>query len=257
MKFWQLLVFGLVIVAGGCLWLANIPAADKCEQLPVSSIYADRDLASPWVSIQGRLVWSKAVYDGTEYSGTYYVPMVPAGWTERDPVKLLVVVSSHRSDDWTNFEDVEGVVDGRLPSSVSKFFATEGPALAESLVVLNADARPGQGQRAAHVAIALGAVLVVLSLCFYGSESESPPATNPSVGRMLTLGPRAADLAELRGEISPDDPQIVEREQEVERWMREHGLAVVNEDADGDGDEADADDGCEAPASASLPAIGR
>lgn len=231
-KFWQILVVGAAIAVGGCVWLANIPTADRREQLPVSSIYAGRKVASSWVSIRGRLVWSAAAFDGTKYAGTYYVPMVADRWTADEPVMLLVVVSSRNSENWTNYENVEGIVSSALPSHVTEFFASNGPPLSQNVLILDANARPGQGQRLAHITIAFGVVLTILAFCFFEAAPATPRVHNPGVGRMLTLGPRAADLAELNGDIAPDDPQIVQREEEVQRWMRDHGLSVVDSTAD-------------------------
>ena len=228
--FWRFLLAGIVTVVGGVGWLMTMSSDETQDKFGVTPFYQGREPKSDWVSVNGRLDWDTAAYEGSDYSGIWYVPMVSRNWSRGDKVKLVVKVSSHRAKDWGENEEVEGMLSSRLPNVVQNFFETEGPQLTDDVVMLSAGATPGQNKRLAHIIIIAGFLAIGGSLLLYNPDPHSPSGRSHSRRVPRTLGPTKSDLAELRGEVAPDDPKIVERENAVQLWMREHGLQKDEEE---------------------------
>jgi hypothetical protein len=222
--FWRLLLSGVALFLFSVGWLFTQQRTDTQEKISASTIYHGREPKSDWVAVKGRLKWDQAAYEGTDYFGTWYVPLVNPNWEYGNKVKLIVRVSSAAADDWGDTVEVNGILDKRLPDVVRRFFQAEGPELAENVLMLRAGAEPGTGDRLAHVLIVLSLLAIGGAMYLYDSDPDDRSRRNPLLARPRTLGPRPSDLKELTGEIGPDDPMIQAREDEVRRWMRDHGL---------------------------------
>ena len=223
--FWRLLISGVALLLFSVGWLVVKERADKQETISASTIYHGREPKSAWVSVKGRLLWDQAAYEGTDYFGTWYVPLVNPNWEYGSEVKLVVRVSSSAAEDWGESEEVGGMLEKRIPDVVRRFFKAEGPQLADEVLMLRAGAGPASGDRVAHVLIVLSLLAIGGAMYLYDSDPYDPSKRNPLLARPRTLGPRASDLKELTGEVGPDDPLVQAREDEVQRWMRDHGLS--------------------------------
>ena len=226
--FWRLLISGVALLLFSVGWLLVRERADKQETISASVIYHGREPTSDWVSVQGRLLWDQAAYEGTDLFGTWYVPLVNPNWEVGNEVKLVVRVNSSAADELGATAEVGGMLEKRLPDVVRRFFNAEGPELADNVRMLRAGAGPGSGDRLGHVLIVLSLLAIGGAMYLYDSDPYDPSQRTPSLARPRTLGPRPSDLKEMTGEIGPDDPLVAGSARITtghERWMRDHGLA--------------------------------
>ena len=242
----RLLMVSLALLGTGAWMFAPTMSADEQQTCDLSALYAGQQPESNWVKIEGRLLWDEAAVEEGRRGGVraYFVPLVPRHWRQGSQVAVFVRVSTFDADKLDEFATIEGLVQPMgLPFDVRGLFESEGPPPTDSPLYIHHGTDPLSQRKFANVVLALGVLGIVgfFVLGKFGKEDDSSKYGSRAQARALD--------EHIRGNPEAEQKllqQTQEREQEIDRWMRERGMkkdepARTTADAD-EPENEDADD---------------
>lgn len=180
---------------------------------------------SNWVRVRGRLVWEEAATEEGRRGGiqAYFVPLVQGDWNPSRPVHVIVRINKYDADEMQNAVMVEGLIQPLgLPFDLQLAFSgNDGAKAADNVVYIHHGTDPIRQRQFSMVVLALGFAGVVGSVVMWkmGADDKEPPYHSLAKPRDLNEAVKRTSEEEER-----HLEQELQRESEVDRWMRERGI---------------------------------
>jgi hypothetical protein len=182
---------------------------------------------SNWVRVRGRLLWDHcAVEEGrTGNIQAFFVPLVTGSWQPNEPFYVLVRISQFEAEKMQDSGTVEGLIQPfGLPIDLRiAFSGDDGPPAAENLVYIHHGTNPASQRKFAMVVMGIGFAGLVGSVLLFKLGGKDSPASSTYHSRA-----QARDLNEVAPKTAEQEQQqraqVAQRDNEIDRWMREHGL---------------------------------
>jgi len=222
----RLLILSLVFLATGTWMFIPTWNARKQVECNLAQLYAGTLPESNWVRVRGKLLWDEAgVETGRRGRVTaYFVPLVPGGWNDSQPIQVIVRISEYQADEMQNAATVEGLIQPLgLPFDLALTFGgDEGAHIGENVVYIHHGTNPDSQRRFSMVVLGIGLAGLVGFVVVSKTAADDAPSTS------YHSQARARDLNEVVQRTTEEEQrrqeQEAQRESEIDRWMRERGL---------------------------------
>jgi hypothetical protein len=220
-----MLGYGILGLVAGVKMFVPTWKASEMQKITAGALQRGERPQSYWVSIHGRLLWDWAAVDPDPISGGYYVPLVPSNYTT-GPIPVIVFVGNMKGGDLGEYAAVDGLIQwSDLPLMIQMQLQQSGLPLKENFVYLEYGRDPLMARR-------FSLLLILTSLASIGGFVYLTQTIKRPMSRLD--GYQLRRQVRTLGETEQYDengqriitPQEAQRNDAIQQWMREHGLAA-------------------------------